>query len=106
MEQDNGCAIIDELIDLIIKEGFIIEEGDIAWIGIHKDQFGTIPGQIEYCNFRDWTFKVYKGLIFRQSQYATKRDAAREMMGCIAYNISKRSIQKGMFDWKKSQKSS
>ena len=94
---------IDDLIDLIGKKGFIIAENDIAWVGVHKDTFDLIPAESEYCYFRDETFKRYKGLKIRLSKWSSKKETAEELWGHIAFNISKRSIDKGMFDWKKLQ---
>ena len=96
--------IIDDLIELITKEGFLIHENDIAWVGVHQEVLDLVPVELEYCYFRDETFKMYGGLKLRLSKWATKKETAKEMWGNIAFNISKRTIDKKMFNWKKDRK--
>ena len=92
----NANKIADELFQGLIEKGFIPEE-DIAWCGVNLEFISSLDGVAFICPIRDVPCKVYNGVEFRVSQWATHDHS--HLNGRFAWNITKRT--KDLFNWDK-----
>ena len=88
--------VANELFESLREKGFVPEE-DIAWVGVSLEFISSLDGLAFICPIRDVPCKVYQGVEFRVSQWAT-HDHSR-LNGRFAWNITKRT--KDLFNWDK-----
>lgn len=84
----------DEFLDSLRAREFIPEE-DVAWVSATYSFLCVLDGEMLRCPIRDVNYKKYKGVEFRESQWAGNGD----FTGRFAWNISKRT--KDLFNWEK-----
>lgn len=77
----------DALLDLLITQGFEPAE-DVSFVSVSEDQLARIPGDAVFCSFRDWHYKVWRGVNFRKTRYVKEQALHR---GRVAWNITKRT---------------
>lgn len=84
----NANEVANALFDSLVEQGFIPEE-DIAWCGVNLEFLLALDGVTFICPIRDVQCKVYRGVEFRFSQWATHDHS--HLNRRFAWNITKRT---------------
>ncbi len=93
----NSNDIADSLYVHLVDNNFVPEE-DVAWVAVTLEFLNELEGEMKKCSLRDSYYKRYKGIEFRQSQWATN-DCLVDLKGKFAWNITKRT--RALFTWSK-----